>query len=116
MTDILKINNVIFPLPASYEINLEDKTNEFEAENGQRTIEIIREGIVSIAVSYNSLTAQRLSALKSALTKVSTVKYYDPNTNAAIEKQMEVSGIRTGKQYYRNNISCWSLSFNLKEL
>lgn len=116
MTDILKINGVTFPLPASFDISLEDKTNEFEAENGTRTIEIIREGIVSINVSYGGLIATKLHTLKAALTKVSTVIYYDATANAAVTKTMEVRNIKTAKQYYKNDISVFSLSFELKEL
>lgn len=116
MYDLLKINNVTFPRPAKFDINLEDKTNEFNAENGSRTIEIIREGIVSISVSYNSLTAAALQRCKGAILKISQVTFYNPYTDTVETKQMEVAGMTTGKQYHENNISTWSLSFSLKEL
>lgn len=114
--DLLKINNVTFPKPAKFDISLEDKTNEFNAENGTRTIEVIRENIASINVGYDSLTAATYQTARAALAKVSQVQYYNPATQTLRTVQMEVSNIASSKNYHDNNISTWSLSFNLREL
>lgn len=116
MTDLLVINSVTFPKPAKFDITLDDKTNEFNAENGTRTIEVIRENIVNISVGYNSLTAEAFKACKAALTKISEVTYYNPDTMETRTLNMEVKSISQSKNYHDNDISTWSLSFSLKEL
>lgn len=116
LEDLLIINGYTFPKPKSFDLSLDDKINEFDAENGTRTLEIIREGIIKINVSYGSLTAEKLQAAKAAITKIATVSFYNPYTGEVEEKEMEVRGISTGKQYYDFNISMWSLSFSLEEL
>lgn len=116
MYDLLKINNVTLPKPAKFDISLDDKTNEFNAENGTRTIEVIRENIASISVGYDSLTADNFQTVKGALSKISQVTYYNPATQTLRTVQMEVSNIMQGKNYHDNNISTWSLSFDLREL
>lgn len=116
MYNLLKINNVTFPKPASFDISLEDKTNEFEAENGTRTIEVIREGIVKISVGYDALTDTKLQTCKAAITKISQVTFFNPYTGALTTKSMEVKNISTPKQYHDNNISTWGFSFALEEL
>lgn len=116
MYDLLKINDVEFPEPAGFDVSLKDKTNVFNAENGIRTVEVIREGIVNISVTYNNITDETLKKLKGAITKISTVEYYDPYKNIISLKKMEVSGIATKKKYHRNGISTWSLTFKLEEI
>lgn len=64
MFDLLVINGYTCPKPASFKVDTTDKTNEFEAENGARTIEVIREGIIKISVSYGSLTAAGLQGIR----------------------------------------------------
>lgn len=116
MYDLLKINNVTFPKPAGFNIDLVDKTNDFEAENGQITVEIIREGIVNISVTYGSLLAAEVLRLKNAITKVSSVTFFNSYANTIQTKSMQVKNLKTVKQYHDNNISTWSLSFSLEEL
>lgn len=117
MLKLLEINGISLPDPEkAFSISKEDKYNEYEGENGERTIEIIREDIISGKVSYKGLPAEKMAEIEKAITLVSTVKIYDPGKNAVKEITAKITGVNSEKKFYRNNVSVWSLSFNIEEL
>lgn len=117
MYKLLSINDVPIKDPeGSFIISREDKYNEYEGENGHKTIEIIRSNVINISVSYKGLTAKQLKNIVSLLNIVTTFTLFDPAT----EEQKEITGLvdnmKTSKVYYKNGVSVWSLSFEIKEL
>jgi len=117
MLKLLEINGTSLPDPEkTFSLNKEDKYNEYEGENGERTIEVIRENIISGNVSYKGLTVEKLKEIKNSITLVSTVKIYDPGEDAVKEITAKITGVKYEKKFHRNNVSVWSLSFNIEEL
>ena len=115
MHSLLIINGVEFPTPeGSLEIKYADMTNEYQGENGKKTVEIIREDVVSISVSYNGMTEEKLNALHTVLKTVSTVIFYKKGIKTT--SQMKLSSVSTPKKYYKNGLSVWGMSFSLEEL
>lgn len=119
MDELLKINNVIFPeIEGGYDISYEDKTNEYESESGETTVEVIRQKVCNISVKYNGLLESKLKELVSAIHVVNTVVYYNPTTGTVETKTMKADSnrINISKEYYKNGLSVWSLSFSLGEM
>jgi hypothetical protein len=117
MHKLLEINGVALPDPeGSFSLEKEDKYNEYEGENGEKTVEIIRENIISGNVSYKGLTAKEVKKIMNAITLVSTVKVYDPGSDALKEITAKITGVKHDKKFYKNDVSVWSLSFKLEEL
>lgn len=115
MHSLLNINGVEFPTPeGSFEIKYEDMTNEYKGENGKKTVEIIRENVASISVSYNGMTEEKLNDLHAVLSAVNTVIFYKKGIKAT--SQMKLSSVSTPKKYYKNGLSVWGMSFSLEEL
>lgn len=115
MYDLLKINNVTFPLPeGGFDISYEDITNDYEADDGKKVVEVIRSDVAKISVSYNGLLEAKVNTLIAALQTVSTVAFLRKGTVQSCK--MKVSNIKTAKVWYKNNISAWSLSFDLQEI
>lgn len=117
MYKLLNINNVDFPEPhGSFSLSKTDKVNEYQCEDGTSTIEIVRVGVVALKVSYNALTIDKVRELCGAISTVSNVTIFDPQTNATKVIKAQVSNIQTGKVHHKNDLSVWSLSFDINEL
>lgn len=115
MYDLLTINGVVFPTPeGSFVISKEDITQDYTSDAGTTVIEIIREGVFSIDVSYNGLIEHKMDALCRKLSTVNTVIFtYDGFQHI---KQMKLEGLQKTKVAFRHGVSVWALRFNLKEL
>ena len=115
MYDLLKINNVLFPVPEGvFDITYSDITYDSEAEDGKTVVEVVREDIAKISVSYGGLLESTANTLLASLSTVNTVSFLRKGTVQTC--QMKASNIRTGKKYYKNSLSLWSLSFELQEI
>ena len=115
MYDLLKINNVTFPLPeGGFDVEYTDITNDYEADDGKTVVEVIRADVAKISVSYKGLLETKVNTLLAALQTVSTVSFLQKGTVQSC--QMKVSNIKTSKVWYKNNVSAWSLSFDLQEI
>lgn len=115
MHSLLTINGVDFPTPeGSYDIKYSAVTNEYEGENGEKTVEIIRENVATISVSYNGMTEEQLNDLHAVLTTVCTVVFYKKGVKTTAK--MKLSEVSTPKKYYRHGLSVWGMSFSLEEL
>ena len=115
MHSLLTINGVDFSTPeGSYDVKYSSTTNEYEGENGKKTVEIIREDVVSISVSYNGMTEEQLNILHTALTTVCTVVFYKKGVKTTAK--MKLSDVSTPKKYYKHGLSVWGMSFSLEEL
>ena len=115
MYNLLVINGVEFPTPeGSFEVKYKNITNEYEGESGQKTIEVIREDVASISVSYNGLLRSEVDTLHDALAIVNTVKFYKKGVETQVS--MKLTNVSTPKKYHKNNLSVWGMSFGLEEL
>lgn len=115
MHNLITINGVEFPTPeGSYELKYKNVTNEYTGEDGNKTVEIIREDVTSISIGYNGMPEDRLNALHSALKPVNTVIFYKRGIKTTT--QMKLSDVSTPKKYYRGGLSVWGMSFSLEEL
>lgn len=117
MYKIITANNVEFVDPeGSFSMEKKDTVNTYSGEDGHTTIELIRTGKISASVSYNGLTVSQLKQYSEALTTVTTFKLYDPLSNVQKTITAQVSGVKVGKVFHRNDLSVWSLSFDIDEL
>lgn len=117
MYKILSANGVDFPNPeGSFTLSKNDVVNEYEAENGHKTVEIVRSGKISASVSYNGLTVAQLNTISQALATVTTFQIYDGLTNSRKQVTAQVKNLKIQKVFHRNNLSVWALSFDLEEL
>lgn len=115
MHSLLVINGVEFPTPeGSFDIKYKSVINENEGEDGKKTVEIIREDVVTISIRYNGMTEERLNSLFSALTIVNTVVFFKKGAQTTAE--MKLSDVSTPKKYHENGLSVWGMSFSLEEL
>lgn len=115
MHSLLIINGVEFPTPeGSFDIKYKNVINEYEGEDGKKTVEIIRENITTIAIGYNGMEEERLKVLHSALKTVNTVIFYKKGTQTTAK--MKLSDVSTPKKYYGRGLSVWGMSFSLEEL
>lgn len=117
MFKLLKINNIELPDPeGTFTVGKRDKFNEYETEDGKTTVEVVRQGIISLSVSFNGLTEAMVKRICDAITLVSTVEVFDPAIGKTKEITAKVTDIKTKKIWFKNNVSIWSLSFNVDEL
>lgn len=117
MRKLLKINNVEIPdTEGEFAIDKSDKYNEYEAEDGSVIVEPIRQGVLSLSVSYNGLFEPDLLAIVGAIRLVSTVELYNPMTGTAETITAKITGVQTSKRVYKYGISVWSLSFQIDQL
>lgn len=115
MSDLLKINGTTFPAPAgSFDVSYSDITNDYDSEDGWTVIEVIREGVATISVSYSALKEEKLRELKAVLKTVNTVDFF--KFGSICTAQMRLSNLKTSKVHYKHGVSVWSMSFELKEL
>lgn len=117
MYKILSANGVEFTDPeGSFTLSKSDVVNEYEAENGHTTVEIVRSGKISASVSYSGLTVQNLKTMSESLGTVTTFMIYDALTDSRKEVQARVSNVKVQKVFHKNNLSVWGLSFDIAEL
>lgn len=117
MSNLITINGVPLPEPSSYSISTNNKINEFEAESGKKTLDVVRQNIYSISISYSGILENKLKSLQQLLSSVVVnVGFYDTQSGSNITKRMKVSGKSQGKNYFKDGISAWSYSFSLEEL
>lgn len=117
MYKLLSINGVTLPQPeGDYTITKNDKYNEYEGEDGTSTVEVIRQGIISLSVSYNYVKEKQLKKITDAIKLVSEVVVFDPTKQTTRTISAKVTGIKTKMIYYKNGISVWSLAFDVEEL
>ena len=117
MYKLLTINGFEIPdADGDLQISESEKINEYQGEDGHTTIEEIRQGIISLSVSFDVLSEDMLNKIKSTLSIVSTVDIYNPLKKETETRKMKVSGIKVKRVCYKQNTSLWSLSFNLDEL
>lgn len=117
MLKLLTINDIEIPDPeGSLSIKKDDKYNEYEGEDGVKTIEVIRENIISGNVSYKGLTADQVTKIVEAIKLVSAVKIYDPGINETRDIKALIKDVKYDKKCYKNGVSVWSLSFTVEEL
>ena len=117
MYKLLTINGVPLPKPeGDFTITKKDKYNEYEGEDGSSTVEVIRQGILSLSISYNYITEQHLKTITDAIRLVSLVEVYEPTLRKTRALTAKITNLKTRMLYYKNDISIWTLSFNLDEL
>ena len=115
--EYLKFDGTALPLPDSYDVSLSaveaDSGGETEAGTTQR--DVIRQGVVNIAVSF-SVTAKWLKALTvySKQDKLS-VDYFDTETADMKNTEMYVEGFKAKLEKDTSYRGLWTVSFTLKE-
>lgn len=115
MHSLIIINGVEFPTPeGSFDIKYKSVTNEYEGEDGEKTVEIIREDVATISIGYNGMEEEQLNTLHSALKTVNTVVFWKKGTKTT--SKMKLSDVSTPKKHYRHGLSVWGMSFSLEEL
>ena len=113
----LTIESVAFPLPDSYEVELTDVEAESggETEAGTTQRDIVRSGVVRIAVSF-TLSSKWLGIM-SVFRKESKLKvqYFDTETLTLKSTEMYMDGYKAKllKDSWEKGI--WSVNFHLKE-
>ena len=117
MYKIISINGVSLPDPEGmFEISHRDKYNIYEGEDGSKTVEVIREGMIYCNVSYNGLLAEKITEINDAIKIISSVVVYDPMECGNKEIKAKITDIKAQKKHHKNGISAWSLSFTIEEL
>lgn len=116
--DLLKINNytIVKPRSGKMSISYSDVYSEYMSEAGTRTIEATLTNKISGSVTYDALLSSDLTAIKNAITLVSTLKIYDPMTNTIKTISALISGISTTMIAHRTDADVWSLTFNFEQL
>lgn len=115
MHNLLVINGVAFPTPeGSFDIKYKDILNEYTSESGKTVVEIIREDVATISVSYKGLLESKKNELASILHIVNSVTFF--KMGLEYTASMKMSDLSEQKKYFRNSLSVWSLSFKLEEL
>ena len=113
----LVFDSVNLPLPDSYSVDLSDVEADTggETEAGTTQRDVVRQGVVTISVSFSVSAAwlKRLSAY-SKQDKL-TVRYFDTETLEQKETEMYVTGFKAklGKDTSRKGL--WKVSFTLNE-
>lgn len=117
MYKLLTVNGTDLRDPdGSLEISKKDLVNEYEGEDGRKTLEIVRRNIISGSVSYSGLTVSMLKEIMDSLSTLTTFVIYDPMIDDTVEIEARVSNVSTKKLCHQNNVSVWTLSFNFDEL
>lgn len=113
----LNFNGTNLPLPDSYDVDLSsveaDTTGETEAGTTQR--DVVRQGVVTISVSF-SVTAAWLKRLTvfSKMDKL-TVLYFDTETLEQKETEMYVTEFKAKLEKDTSRKGLWKVSFTLNE-
>ena len=117
MYKLISADGVDFIDPeGSFTLSKTDVINEYEGEDGKKTVEIVRSGRISASASYNGIEVRRLKEMAQALHPVTTFQIYDALSDARREVKARVSNLKVQKVHHRHGLSLWSLSFDLDEL
>ncbi len=117
MFKLLSVNGTNLRDPdGSYNLSKTDIVNEYEGEDGRKTLEIIRQNVISGSVTYKGLTPSMMKTIVSSLSTVTNFVLYDPIKDEVVEIEAKVSNIKTSKIHHKNSLSVWSLSFDIDEL
>lgn len=115
--DYLIIDGVILPLPTSYELSYKDIEAETGGETEAGTIQrdVIRFGLVTIAVSFNCSPSlvKKLSTLKKSANL--NVKYLDTEELLMKETQMYIEGFSAKLVKDTSYKGLWEVYFSLHE-
>lgn len=113
----LTINGTEVPAPDDYSVEMEDIESDSsgETEAGTTQRDIVREGVVTIPVSFSVSAAwlKKLTAFKQEASLA--VKYLDPETGNLKETEMFIEGFKAKLVKDTSYGGLWSVSFNLKE-
>lgn len=113
----LNFNGRDLPLPISYDLDMKaieaDTTGETEAGTTQR--DVVRQGVVTINVSFQVAASwlKRLSIY--AKEDKLTVRYFDTTTLEISETEMYITGYKVKLEKDTSQKSLWSVSFTLNE-
>lgn len=113
----LKFNGEDLPIPDSYDMELSvvEADTKGETEAGTRQRDVIRQCVVTIAVSF-SVTALWLQKLTFYSQKDKlTVEYFDTKSLESKEIEMFIDGFKAKLEKDTSHKSLWSVAFNLKE-
>ena len=117
MYKLISADGVDFIDPeGSFVLSKTDVVNEYEGEDGCKTVEVVRSGKISASVSYNGIEVRRLREMAQALHTVTTFRIYDALTDTCRTVKARVSSLKVQKVHHRHGLSLWSLSFDLDEL
>ena len=114
----LVFDGVLLPLPDSYEVQLADVEADSggETESGTTQRDVVRLGVVSIAVSF-SVSLKWLKVLTGFKQKEKlTVDYFDTETLEIKRTEMFISGYKATLVKDTSYKGLWKVSFTLKEL
>lgn len=105
------------PLPDSYEVELKDVLADSggETESGYVQRDIVRTGVVTIAVSFSvsPAWAKKLTEYKNQ-DKIQ-VRYFDTETLETRQTEMFVEGFKAKLEKDTSYKGLWSIGFTLKE-
>ena len=117
-TQYLKFGGMALPLPDSYDMDLTDVEADSGGETEAGTVQrdIVRAGVVTIAVSFSVSPSwlKRLTAY-SKMPKL-TVQYFDTEELALKEAEMYITGFKAKLYKDTSYKGLWTVSFTLKEL
>lgn len=114
----LKFDGTDLPLPTSYEVTMSDVEADFGGETEAGTIQrdVVRLGIVSIAVTFQ-VTQKWLRLLTGFKQKEKIlVDYFDTETAEMKRTEMYVEGFRGRLEKDTSYKGLWTVSFTLNEI
>lgn len=113
----LKFNSTALPPPDSYDLDLTDVEADSGGETEAGTVQrdVVRAGVVTIAVSF-SVSAAWLKQLTaySKQPKI-TVQYFDTEDLVLKETEMYITGYKAKLYKDTSFKGLWTVSFTLKE-
>lgn len=113
----LNFDGVDLPLPDSYEVTMSDVESDASGETEAGTVQrdVIRMGVVQIAVAFSVTAAwlKRLTAFKQQ-EKIS-VRYLDLETFTKQTAQMFIEGYQVRLRKDTSYQGLWEVSFTLRE-
>jgi hypothetical protein len=113
----LNFDGMDLPLPDSYEVEMSDKEADSGGETEAGTIQrdVVRVGIVTIAVSF-SVTQKWLRILTGFKQQEKIkVRFFDPETASQRQTEMYVDGFKSKLVKDTSYKGLWTVSFTLKE-
>ena len=113
----LLFDGIELPAPVSYEVNLADVEAESggETEEGTKQRDVVRFGVVEIAVSF-LVTASWLKVLTEFKQKKKiSAQYLDPNVGELSMAEMFVDGFKVKLERDSKAGGLWAVSFVVKE-
>ena len=113
----LVFDGVLLPLPDSYEVQMVDVEADSggETEAGTTQRDVVRLGVVSIAVSF-SVSPKWLKVLTGFKQREKiSVDYFDTETLAVKNAEMFIDGYKAGLVKDTSYKGLWKINFTLKE-